>query len=200
MFRIGYTWSLKQKAGAWFWEIRKGHAVVADGFAHDKAEAEDQLKGALLPAASKADGVARKRAGLRLKLRYLVQKRPYLVAAVCESLLGAGQYADVIAEAEEGERAWWERESPKTRQPLPTHHRALTPIAAAQQAIELFEGLGYVVPLENGRDVRKLKTFIRNTFGGVWFGLDKDEGNVLAFLEEADAASEGKKLGKRVRA
>lgn len=169
---IGYTfkvWEQKGNGGATYsWYLKhfgrdKGAGVEVTQKAAEKAVWE------CFREVSSANVVSSERRKLiRLKLRNLTEKRPYLVAGCIDLILNAkGDLERLLREAEETEKHWWKQDDPKMRVPLPTHHLSLKPHIAAAQLWEIIVALGFVD--ENYNPTPKLRTFARKTFGERYF-------------------------------
>lgn len=168
---IGYNVIVKPMKSSggtrYTWEVRRFGRPVDEGVEDSAPLARKYAAAAMLKSAQGASVKHANKSALRVQLRTLLEKRPYLVAGATELILAGADYTRVVSEAEEYEKSWWSRAVKATRVALPTHHRALIPTEAAKRFILVMIGLGYVV--RDGADLSAkpaLAKWAANTLGG----------------------------------
>lgn len=160
---------LKTSGGTtdYVWEVSRYGKVLAHGAEAREADA-DKAAGVALVAHAKVAGQKHDNRNLaRMKLKRLVEYRPYLVAGACERMLAGGAgLVELVNDAEEYEQTWWEMEPVKFRRAIPSHPNALKPGAAAGQLLEVMGTLG-LIRADDGvvTETRKLRAWAAKVLG-----------------------------------
>lgn len=150
------------------WEVTKYGKSIDAGVEDSEKEADKQAWIVIRTLMESKTKTAEQRKVHKLKIRQLLEKRPYLVGGICELVIAVG--ADKVRcmeEAESQEKAWWANDPPKYRKPLMTHHLALKPHIAAGKLIDDFVGAGLMTVDEGGKPVQThgLRAWAKKVFG-----------------------------------
>jgi hypothetical protein len=126
------------------WSVTNFGKEKASGYEEDKNLANKAALAALGEWAKTTSNKSAGKANARFAIRYMLERRTYLVAAVTELLLAPGgdSLPHVITEAREGEKAWRKKDPVEYRKPIPTHHLSMTPEKGAEKLVKAFIDLG----------------------------------------------------------
>ena len=99
----------------------------------------------------------------------LSRNRPYLTCSVLQSILGGFKRKTIIMEARWKEEDLWKQDDPKYRQPLPTHHRALSPEDGAEKILDILQKLGWT-DAQDKPIGKKVYQHIKTMYGAHYVG------------------------------
>lgn len=169
---LGYDINVRELPGKggklWLWSVNHYGKLLSEGSEGTEKAASNAAWAYYREVTTTRAKEGSNKGLARMKLRYMLERRPYLVAGCTDLVLNAkGDLERLMREAEETEKHWWKQDPVDTRVPIPSHHRSLSPFQAATQLWNIFKELKYVD--ENDNPTVKLRTFARKTFGERYF-------------------------------
>lgn len=141
---MGMTYQIKKLGdGSGFgWRLMRFKKEIGSGTEKTEPGAKKKVMEKIFEFAEGEGPRLRRRSAAVQMIKYLMERRPYLVAGVVGQLLSGGVLSDVIEQAEETEKMGFEAEPKKLRIPIPTHHRTKPADQAAKQLVGYLRDLG----------------------------------------------------------
>jgi hypothetical protein len=178
---IGFSQTLKEvknKHGVpvWFWEVKRFGKTLGHGYEAEKETAKEEAWKVTRAGMDDVTENSQAKAKHRMKVKYMLQSRPYLMMGLCNRVLKGFEKIRLMEEASELEQEFYAYDKSKKKKPLPTHHRTLRADIAAGQIFDAMVGAGYIKVNEDGApvDVKRLTRWAVDMFGNaVWDGVDR---------------------------
>lgn len=176
----------KNGSGEWEWEVVQFRRIAASGVCASEKEAAAALKTALGEQLMAAITTRYSKSVLRLKLRGLVERRPYVVMHVIGKALDGMKLAEVIALAGAEEIALHAADQARFGKEmisdLSTHANRKNPKEVAREVCDIIKGMGW----KQGQ----LKKYAEDTFGPSFFtpGITVDDAIAMSIADAKDRA------------
>ncbi len=176
-YGFGYSMKCQEVDGGWQWLVKFFKQELGRGNSKSRKDAEAAMAKVIGEHQVKKLTVSNDKMKWRMKLRYWLTRRPYLIAAVVEDIIGGSSRKSSILQAKDAEEHWAKKD--KHRIPIPTHYLTKDAADLAKELWEIFGQLGYITKDKDEvetRNAKKLLKWAEDTFGDGWFNpLIEDE-------------------------
>jgi hypothetical protein len=141
---MGMTYQIKQLGdGSGFgWRLMRFKKEIGSGMDRTEAGARRKVTEKIMEFSESEAPRLRARSAAVQMIKYMMDRRPHLVAGVIGQILSGAVLRDVIEQAEDQERMMHDSEPKKLRVPIPTHHRTKPASQAAAQFVDYLRTLG----------------------------------------------------------
>ncbi len=179
---IGFSQTLREEKNrhgvpVWFWEVKQFGKSLGHGYEEDKAIAKEEAWKVTRAAMETETENSQAKAKHRMKVKYMLQSRPYLMMGLCNRVLRGFEKIRLMQEAVELEEEFYAYDRSKKKKPLSRHHRTLRADIAAGQIFDAMVGAGYIKVNEDGAPVntKRLAKWAVDMFGtAVWDGVQRE--------------------------